>query len=171
VDRHEKIGIELPKELPQGHSDDRVAFSSRNGRIRVDVDGWDAEIGVSASHPLGATTLGFGYLGVERNLAKDSGQAFRKARMQVGVLKEIGLGLRPQISIDLARQVGDGPLAPFAEERRDWLIQGSLSIYKRDWNFQGFAPSLSVTITRNLSTLPLYAEKRHRAEFRLTKAF
>lgn len=138
---------------------------------RTDVDGWDAEGGVSASRPLGAATLGFGYFGVERNLAKDPGQAFWRGRMEVGVLKEVGWGLRPQITIVLARQVGDGPLAPFAEKRRDWLVQGSLSIYKRDWSFQGFAPSLSVTVTRNLSTLPLYAERRHRAEFRLTKAF
>jgi hypothetical protein len=138
---------------------------------RDDVDGWDAEAGVSANHPLGATTLGFGYIGVERNLARNSGQAFWRGRMQVGVLKEIGWGLRPQVSVDVARQIGDGPLAPFAEKRRDWLVQGSLSLYKRDWNFRGFAPSLSLTMTRNLSTLPLYAEKRHRAEFRLTKAF
>jgi hypothetical protein len=35
----------------------------------------------------------------------------------------------------------------------------------------GFAPSLSLTVTRNFSTLTLYDEKRLRAEIRLTKAF
>jgi hypothetical protein len=87
------------------------------------------------------------------------------------VLKEIGWGLRPQLRVDLGRQVGDGPLAPFAKRRRDWLLQGSFSIYKRDWNFRGFAPSFSLTKTRNLSTLTIYDEKRLRAELRLTKAF
>ena len=79
--------------------------------------------------------------------------------------------MRPQIAIDLARQVGDGPLAPFGKVRRDWLLQGSFSIYKRDWNLAGFAPSLSLGATRNHSTLSLYQQRRVRGEIRLTKAF
>jgi hypothetical protein len=62
-------------------------------------------------------------------------------------------------------------LAPFNTRRTDWLLQGSASIYKRDWNVRGFAPSLSVTVTRNLSTLPLYQQQRVRGEIRLTRAF
>jgi len=138
---------------------------------RSDVDGWDVEAQVSANRPLGASTLGFGYASVQRNRANDPGQAYWREQLGLGVLKEIGWGLRPQLRVDLARQVGDGPLAPFAKRRRDWLLQGSFSIYKRDWNFRGFAPSFSLTKTRNLSTLTLYDEKRLRAELRLTKAF
>ena len=138
---------------------------------RTDVDGWDAEARVSANRPLGRTSLGFAYAGVERNWAQDPGQAFWRERIGVGVLKEIGWGVRPQLGLDIARQVNDGPLAPFGKQRRDWQLQGSASIYKRDWNLGGFAPSLRLTVTRNLSTLPLYDEKRRRAEIRITKAF
>jgi hypothetical protein len=138
---------------------------------RHDVDGWGAEARVSAIRPLGPTTLGLAYVGAERNWATDPGQAFSRELMGIAVLKEIGWGLRPQIGIDIARQVNDGPLAPFGKQRRDWLLQGSFSIYKRDWNLGGFAPSLSVTMTRNRSTIPIYDEKRLRAEIRLTKAF
>jgi hypothetical protein len=138
---------------------------------RSDVDGWDAEARVSANRPLGPTTLGFGYAGLERNRANDPGQAFWRAEAGLGILKEIGWGLRPQLTIDVARQLGDGPLAPFDRQRRDWLLQGSASIYKRDWSFGGFAPSLSVTMTRNISTLTLYKEERLRGEIRFTKAF
>ena len=138
---------------------------------RTDVDGWDAEARVSANRPLGRTSLGFAYAGVERNWAQDPGLAFWRERIGVGVLKEIGWGLRPQLGLDIARQVNDGPLAPFGKQRRDWQLQGSASIYKRDWNLGGFAPSLRLTVTRNLSTLPLYDEKRRRAEIRITKAF
>lgn len=138
---------------------------------RRDLDGWDAEARVSANRPLGPTTLGFGYAGVERSWAEDPGQAFWRERIGVGVLKEIGWGLRPQLGIDIARQVNDSLLAPFGKQRRDWHLQGSVSVYKRDWNLGGFAPSLRLTVTRNLSTLPLYNEKRRRAEIRLTKAF
>jgi hypothetical protein len=137
---------------------------------RGDVDGWDAEVRFSANRPLGATTLGFAYAGLQRSWANDPGQAFSRERLGVGVLKEIGWGLRPQLTLDLARQAGDGPLAPFGKKRREWLLQGSLSIYKRDWNLGGFAPSLSLTMIRNYSTVPLYDEKRVRGEIRLTKA-
>jgi hypothetical protein len=138
---------------------------------RRDVDGWDAEARISVNRPIGATTLGFAYAGIQRNWARDPGQAFWRERIGIGILKEIGWGLRPQLAIDVARQVGDRPLAPFGKKRRDWLLQGSFSLYKRDWNVAGFAPSLSLTITRNYSTLSLYDEKRVRAEIRLTKAF
>jgi hypothetical protein len=138
---------------------------------RADVDGWDAEARLSANRPLGATTLGFGYADIQRNWANDPGQAFWRAQIGVGVLKEIGWGLRPQVRADFARQAGDAPLAPFGRRRRDWLLQGSFSLYKRDWNMKGFAPSLSLTTTRNLSTLDLYDEKRVRGEIRLTRAF
>ena len=89
----------------------------------------------------------------------------------MGILKEIGWGLRPQLTIDFARQVNDGKLAPFGKQRRDWLLQGTASIYKRDWNVGGFAPSLSLTVTRNYSTLSLYQEQRVRGEILLTRAF
>ena len=138
---------------------------------RRDVDGWDAEARVSANRPIGPTTLAFGYVGVERNWAIDAGQAFWRCSVGIGILKEIGWGLRPQLAIDLAHQTGDGALAPFGKKRRDWRLQGSFSIYKRDWNVGGFAPSLSLTVTRNSSTLSLYHERRVRGEIRLTKAF
>jgi hypothetical protein len=138
---------------------------------RRDIDGWDAETRVLANRPLGPTTLGFAYASVERNSASDPGQAFWREGLGIGVLKEVGWGLRPQITVDLARQMGDAPLAPFGKTRREWLLQASVSIYKRDWNLGGFAPSLSLTVTRNFSTLSLYDEKRVRGEVRLTKAF
>lgn len=138
---------------------------------RRDVDGWDAAARISASRPLGPSALGSAWVGVERNWANDPGQAFRRAQLGIGVLKEIGWGLRPQWSVDFARQLDDGSLAPFGKQRRDWLLEGSFRIYKRDWNFQGFAPSLSLTATRNLSTVTLYDEKRVRGEIRLAKAF
>jgi hypothetical protein len=138
---------------------------------RSDVDGWNAELRTSASRPIGSTMLGFAYAGVERSWANDRGQAYWRERLGIGILKEIGWGLRPQVAIDFARQLGDAPLAPFGKARRDWLLQGSFSIYKRDWNVHGFAPSLSLTATRNFSTVSIYDERCVRGEVRLTKAF
>lgn len=138
---------------------------------RTDVDGWEVEARASVNRPINPTTLGFAYAGIDRNWANDPGQAFWRQSLGVGIVKEIGWGLRPRIALDLAHQVGDGPLAPFGKTRRDWQLQGSFGIYKRDWNLRGFAPSLNLTVTRNHSTLPLYQERRVRGEIRMTKAF
>jgi hypothetical protein len=149
------------------------SFSVRHNDYarRTDVDGLDAEARFEANRPIGSTTLGFGYIAIERRWANDPGQAFWRQSLGIGMLKEIGWGLRPRVSIDVARQAGDGLLAPFNKQRRDLLLQGSFSIYKRDWSVRGFAPSLSVTITSNQSTLALYQQRRLRGEIRLTKAF
>lgn len=148
-----------------------LLFRHNNYARRRDVDGWDAAARVSANRPLGPSTLGFAWAGIERNWANDPGQAFWREQLGFGILKEIGWGLRPQLGIEVARQLNDGPLAPFGKQRRDWLLEGSFSVYKRDWNVRGFAPSLSLIVTRNYSTLPLYQERRVRGEIRLTKAF
>lgn len=146
-----------------------VRHNDYNGRH--DVDGWDGEIRVSVDRALSSSALGFAYADFERNLAADAGQAFWRGRLGLGAVKEIRWGLRPQVAIDVGRQIGDGPLAPFGKQRRDWLLDASFGIYKRDWSVGGFAPSLNLTVTRNLSTLDLYRQKRVRAEVRLTRAF
>ena len=138
---------------------------------RRDVDGWDFEARATASRPLGLTTLGFTDAAVTRSAANERGQAYWRVRVGAGVLKEIGWGLRPQLRVDISRQLNDEPLAPFGERRQDLRLEGSFSIYKRDWNVGGFAPSLSATITRNHSSIPIYSERRLRAEVRLTRAF
>ena len=138
---------------------------------RSDVDGWDVEASVSANRALSASALGFTYASIQRTIAHDPGQSSWSARLGGGVLKEVGWGLRPQIAVEVGRQLGDAPLALFNQTRRDWRLQASASIYKRDWNVMGFAPSLRVTYTRNFSTVSLYDQKRLRAEFGIAKAF
>lgn len=148
-----------------------LLFRHNDYARRRDLDGWDGVARMSANRPLGPSTLGSAWAGVERSWANDPGQAYWRAQLGFGIVKEIGWGLRPQLSFDFARQLNEGPLAPFGKRRQDWLFEGSFSIYKRDWNLEGFAPSLSLTATRNQSTLTLYDEKRVRAEIRFTRAF
>lgn len=138
---------------------------------RDDVDGWDLEGSVALNHALDKSTLGFAYTSVQRSIASDPGQSNWQGRLGLGVLREIGWGLRPQISIEVARQINDAPLVLFGGTRRDWRLQASASIYKRDWNVAGFAPSLKLSWTRNFSTLSIYDQRRLRAEFGIAKAF
>jgi tetratricopeptide (TPR) repeat protein len=144
----------------------RSAYSGRD-----DVDGWDIEASLTANRALSPTMLGFAWASVQRSIAHDPGQSNWQGRIGLGVLKELPWGLRPQITIEGGRQVNDAPLSLFGKTRLDWRIQASASIYKRDWNVMGFAPSLRVAYTRNFSTISLYDQKRLRAEFGVAKAF
>jgi len=40
--------------------------------------------------------------------------------------------------------------------RRDRSLQANASIYKRDWNIAGFAPSIKLSYSRTFSTIALY---------------
>jgi len=138
---------------------------------RSNMDGWDVDAAVSANRALSASALGFAYGSIQRSIANDPGQSNWQGRIGLGVVKEIGWGLRPQLGLEAGGQVNDAPLAPFGTIRKDWRLQASVSIYKRDWNLAGFAPSLRLTWTHNFSTISLYDQQRLRAEFGITKAF
>ena len=151
--------------------DSSLLFRNVNYARRRDVDGWEAAGRISAERAMGPSTLGSAWVGMERNWANDPGQAYWREQLGAGILKEIDWGLRPQLRVEVAHQLNDSPLAPFGTKRRDWLLEGTFSVYKRDWSLQGFAPSFSLSFTRDFSTLALYDEKRLRAEFALIKAF
>ena len=118
---------------------------------------------------MGPSTLGFAYVSVQRGIARDSGNSAWSGRIGAGVLREIGWGLRPQLTLEAGRQVNDAPLALFGKIRKDWRLQASASIYKRDWNFAGFAPSLRLSWSRSYSTITLYDQQRLRDLVRVGK--
>jgi len=148
-----------------------LSFRRDDYTSRDDTDAWNLEGSVSVNRALGPSTLGFAYAAVLRNMARDPGYSHWSGRLGAGLLKEIGWGLRPQLGFEVGRQVNDAALVIFGKERRDWSLRASASIYKRDWNVAGFAPSLRVSWSRTWSTVALYDQKRWRTEFGLAKAF
>lgn len=138
---------------------------------RSDIDGWDVEAAFSANRALGPTALGFAYASALRGTAGDRGYSYWLGRIGFGAQKEIRWGLRPQLAIELGYQRNDAPLALFGKTRSDRRIQASASIYKREWNLLGFAPSIGVTWSCDYSNISLYRQRRLRAEIGITKAF
>jgi thioredoxin-like negative regulator of GroEL len=151
--------------------DAALALRHNDYSRRSDVDGWDIEAALAANRALGATALGFAYGSVQRGISSDRGYSNWQGRSGFGVQKEIRWGLRPQISVEFGGQINDSELGLFGKTRRDRHLQASASIYKRDWNVAGFAPSIGVTWLRSHSTISLYDQKRLRAEFGIAKAF
>ncbi|AIT81028.1 hypothetical protein JI59_15180 [Novosphingobium pentaromativorans US6-1] len=151
--------------------DASLAFRRDNYARRRDLDAWAIEATLSANRAISLSAIGFAYTTVRRSIAHEPGYSNWNARIGGGVLKEIGWGLRPQLGIEVGRQINDERLGVFGRTRRDWSLQASASIYKRDWNIAGFAPSVKVTWSRTYSTIAFYDQKRLRTEFGLTKAF
>lgn len=150
-----------------------AALAVRRNRYaeRDDVDGWDFEGSIATNRALDRKTVGFAFASLQRSIANDRGHSNWQGRVGFGALREVAWGLRPQVILEVGRQVHDAPLALFGGTRRDWRLQASASIYKRDWSVSGFAPSLRVTWTRNFSSLPIYDQRRLRAEFGIARAF
>jgi tetratricopeptide (TPR) repeat protein len=138
---------------------------------REDVDGWDIEAGLAVNRAVSPSAIGFVWTSAQRSIARDPGQSSWQGRVGLGLLKEMRWGLRPRASIEVGWQANDAPLALFGKVRRDWRLHATASIYKRDWNVMGFAPSVRLGWTRNWSTIPLYDQKRVRAEFAMERAF
>ena len=138
---------------------------------RPDLDGWDFDMIFTANRALGPSTLGFGWAAMERSIAGDPANSSWQGRIGAGLLKEIFWGLRPQLSIEVGREVHDRPFALFGRTRKEWQTRVTASIYKRDWNVHGFAPSIRLTYNRNASTIVLYDQERWRTEFGIAKSF
>lgn len=150
-----------------------ASLSARNNAYarRFDVDGSDLEAAFAVNRALEPSALGYAYGSVQRSIAKDPGYSNWQARIGLGLRKELGWGLRPEVAVEVGRQVNDARLRLFGRTRRDWRVHATASIYKREWNILGFAPSLRVTWSRSYSTIALYDQKRLRAEIGVTRSF
>jgi len=98
---------------------------------RDDIDAWNFDAYLQANRALSASTLGFGYLSIQRNIAHEPGYSYWSGRLGAGVLKEIFGGLRPQLNLEIGRQLNDSPIPLFARTRRDWSFRALASIYNR----------------------------------------
>ena len=138
---------------------------------QTDYDGWEYEATGAVNRTLSSTALGFASATVQRTVANNRSQSNWLSGLRLGARKEIGWGLRPQISLKLERQVNDVRNPLFGKRRRDWRIESSAELYKRDWNVAGFAPSFKLTWTQNRSTIAVYDQERLRFEVGIEKAF
>ncbi|QGN56435.1 DUF560 domain-containing protein [Novosphingobium sp. Gsoil 351] len=59
----------------------------------------------------------------------------------------------------------------FGTTGRDFSLQASAGLSKRNWSVAGFAPSIKLIYSRTASSIALYDQARKRAEFGVTKAF
>ena len=89
----------------------------------------------------------------------------------LGVQFEFPWGITAYAEADAKPSYFSG-LDPFFQVRRaDMLYSGKVSTYKRDWNFAGFSPVLSVLYTDNMSNIPIWKFHRVQGQLGVTKQF
>jgi outer membrane protein len=92
-------------------------------------------------------------------------------RFGFGVQFEFPWGITAYAQPDVKISYYSGLDPFFAMRRTDRLYAGRLSLYKRDWNFWGFSPVLSLLYTDNRSNIPIYKFHRLQAQLGVTKQF
>jgi tetratricopeptide (TPR) repeat protein len=80
-------------------------------------------------------------------------------------------GLTVSLAPSYTRIAYAAPLAAFATTRIDHQLSGQVALLDRKIDWSGFTPRLIYTVTRNASSIPLYAFHRSRVEFGFTRAF
>ena len=88
-----------------------------------------------------------------------------------GAYKELPLGITVNANAQARFSTFDAENPIFLETRQDQRYVGSVALTKRDFNFNGFAPTLSYSYTRNVSNIAIYDYDDHAVNFRLTKDF
>jgi outer membrane protein len=120
---------------------------------------WDAT--------LNATLFG-GFDHVKTDLKVSS---YQTVSAGLSVYKELTYG----ITVNIVGQVGKIDYAGFnalaGVTRSDKKVSGSLTLTKRDFNFQGFAPSATYSLSDTFSNINNYDSVSHAVDFRLTKDF
>lgn len=78
----------------------------------------------------------------------------------LGVLRDWPRGVSTALTMRRARTEFDGIQPLFGEYRNERLTTWTLTVTKRDWTLFEFAPALSVTNYRNVSSIPFYGFDR-----------
>lgn len=92
-------------------------------------------------------------------------------RLGFGVQFEFPWGITAYAQPDVKPSYYSGLDPFFAVRRNDLLYEGKISLYKRDWNFWGFSPVLTVLYAANRSNIPIYKFHRTQAQIGVTKQF
>lgn len=107
--------------------------------------------------PVSSVLLGIDYY---RDDAREAVYRQEATGWTAGHFRDWRVGLSTAATVRVAFTQFEGLQPLFAEYRNDRLVTWSLVLTKRDWDIQGFSPSLSVTRHDNASSIDLYSFQR-----------
>lgn len=151
----------------------RISFRAQKFKFypNPNRDGWTYTGAGGVQFGLDSSSFYEIYWGISREEAKIESLKNWALRIGLSYYKELkkGFTLRPYVEIQ--HRPFDAIQPAFGVKRKDWSITGGLDLTVRRWNWMGFAPYLSYSLTRNTSSIDINQFNRHRLETGLTRSF
>lgn len=111
------------------------------------------------------------YWGISREEARVKSLKNWALRTGLSYYKELKRGFTLRPFAEVQHRPFDAIQPAFGVKRKDWSLTGGFDVTVRRWNWKGFAPYLSYSLTHNSSTIDLFKYNRHRLETGLTRSF
>ena len=147
------------------------ASASRARYLRNSIqNGAVYDLNISLEHALsGAAGAGI-TLSATRQTARDPGYATVGGGVSLLGWQEFR-GATLFAAAGIRRTEGDTRLFLFPDRRREWLLTARAGATMRRLAWKGFAPKISLTYERNISTVGIYDYRRVASEFGIVRAF
>jgi hypothetical protein len=137
-----------------------------------DYDGWQTGLYFNAERAVSRTIVASAGLFGRRDALTASSLSSTELGASMGIGGELPAGINFGLTSTVSRAVFDAPQQIFSlDPRREWRSSFRLTLGNRKLRFMGFSPSVSVSYTKNASTLPIYANDRLRWRFALARYF
>jgi outer membrane protein len=125
----------------------------------------------SLTHSWNATLNATLFGGFDRIKTDDAVASYRTVSAGLSVYKELTHGITVNLMGQVAKTDHDAFNLKAGVTRADKKFSGSITLTKRDFNFQGFAPTVTYSFSDNFSNINTYDYVSHAVDFRLTKDF
>lgn len=137
-----------------------------------DYDGWSLGAYVSYERVMMHSFIASASVFVRTDRLRSAIYSNKEAGFNIGIGGELPLGINAGLSGGLSRSQYDAPLLAFGPDaRRDWRYSASVYAGLRSVRLAGLSPSVSWSLSKTDSTLPLYTTDRQRFTFNLAKYF
>jgi len=106
-----------------------------------------------------------------RNWAAESPYSYSALQWSVGYARELPRRFNTSVRLTVSQYDYDSPLPLFEKVREDRLVVLDLNVIARDWAVRGFAPTLTVGVSWNDSTIELFEYQRQYLGVGITRNF
>ncbi|RHW17924.1 DUF560 domain-containing protein [Sphingomonas gilva] len=135
-------------------------------------DGWQAGVYASYEHAVARNAIASASIFARREWLNAPAYSNKEGGAAIGIGAELPWGFNAGANIGASRAVYDAAIPLFsAEPRRDWRVNGRLTVGNRKLQLMGFSPSLTVSTYRTISGIEYFSNDRTRIRFGLARYF
>lgn len=146
-----------------------LEFAKLHFPRREFLDGYQLDLSTGHTYWLTPSSYVRGILGGGYQETRLNAFQNKYVRGGVGYGRDLPWGLSVYLEPSVIQFWFDG--TTFGQVRNDTFVVASLTATKRDWDFFGFAPTLTLAYQRNMSTVDVFSYDRELFQLGLTRRF